>query len=78
MTSKDKYYVTLQSTSKGSDDEEIKMSSTSYKCTTEMGICNPTYDAGADSSDTEFSRSEDALKSEERGKRCRVSGIRVR
>ena len=74
------HHVTPQSTSKGSDNEEMETSFTPHKPTTEKltGISNSAYDAGADSSDTEFSRFEDALKSKERGKRCRVSGIRAR
>ena len=77
MTSKDKYHVTPQSTPMSSDDE-METSFTSYKPTTEKGMSNPMYDAGADSSDTEFPRSEDGLKSKGRRQRRRVPGIRAR
>ena len=77
MASKDKNHVTPQSTPMSSDDE-METSFTSYKPTTEKGISNPMFDTGADSSDTEFSRSEDGLKSKGRRQRRRVPGIRAR
>jgi len=69
VASKDKGRVTPQSTSMSSDGEIMETSFSSYKTTTEKGLSNPMYDAAADSSDTELSRSEDGLKS--RGKRLR-------
>ena len=77
MTSKDKYHVTPQSTPMSSDDE-METSFTSYKRTTEKGMSNPMYDGDEGSSDTEFSRTEDELKSKGRGQRWRVPGIRAR
>ena len=77
MTSKDKYHVTPQSTPMSSDDE-METSFTFHKPTTEKGMSNPMYDAGADSPDTEFPPSEDGLKSKEKGQRRRVLGIRTR
>ena len=77
MTSKDKYHVTPQSTPMSSDDE-METSFTSYKPTTEKGMSNPMYDAGADSSNTEFPHSEDGLKSKGIRQRRRVPGIRAR
>lgn len=77
MKSKDKYNVSPQSTPMGSDDE-METAFTCYKPTTEKGMSNPMYDAGADGSDTEFPRSEDGLKSKDRGQRRLVPGTRAR
>ena len=77
MTSKDKYHVTPQSTPMSSDDE-METSFTSYKPKTVKGMSYPMYGACADSSDTEFPRSEDGPKSKGRRQRRRVPRIRAR
>ncbi|XP_020632765.1 uncharacterized protein LOC110069582 [Orbicella faveolata] len=77
MASKDRCCVALQSAPMSSDDE-METSFSSYKTTTEKGMSNPVYDAGADSSDTELPRYEDGLKSKEKEERRRVPEIRAR
>ena len=79
MTSKDKYHITPEAASTPvSSDDEMETSFSSFKTTTEKGLFNPVYDAGADSSDTELPCSEDGLKSKGRRQRRHVPEIRVR
>ena len=77
MTPKDKNGVIPQTTPMSSVDD-METSFTSYKPTTVKGMSNPMYDTDADSSDAEFSRSEDRLKSKGRRQRRHVPGIHAR